>query len=521
VTAVQQAKVVVSKLPDSDGQVRTGALLARQGPILTVRWDDDGREEDVRISTTTTFVVPGSVRHQGLVDPAALIARLKTEPVTVFVELLREYGPAMTATELKEKLTDLGLDTEAVSKAWRRAQPKLGEVEEVRAAKNKNSYRWIRPKPEATDAEPETADAPAAREDLDVQKASANASLSASEETATASDVPKRIEQVADLPTGEAEAQSAPDTPPSLAQALAAALGEEPAPDVLHYAERPLATAARLGQLDDARLERLVTSVREEEQAQCIALLAALPRSAKPIDAVRMTAADPVSIRAVLAASVAELRERPSADPQVMSAVGWLLRRVVGLSLNVEAMPSLIGLAAAIAVDPGKNDLETLDHVARVLHRQLPLMDQDEREVVDLDAVARIAAKLPFSPQGGRPALMSVVSRVWSERVTEEIWWRDATLTNLADCAAGLLGGVTSRPDVAARVIAPLMMHELSKVTSRIRLGKLLALPAEFVEHLAPDRVANAFRRVAGNDPVVESWLRMLAPGRPTTAANL
>jgi hypothetical protein len=517
VTAVQQADVVVRKLPGSDGQVRTGVLLARQGPSLTVRWDDDGREEDVRISTTTTFAVRGSVRHQGLVDRAALIARLETEPVAVVLQLLRDHESGMTAVQIKEKFTDLGLDRELVDKVWKRVQSKLAKLDRVRFATM--SYRWIGPKPEVREAQAgpprdPSADgvtAPAGREAPEPQRSPADASLTASEKTTSASQQPRRIAPLADLSPGEAATQSAADKPVSLALALAAALGDRPVPDASHYAARPLATAARLHRLDDAVLDRLVTSVGAQEQARVIALLAALPRSAKPVDAVRVTAVDPVLIQSLMAASAAELRERSPVDPEVMSAVRWLLRRVIALPLDVQAVPSLIELAAAIAADPGKGDLATLDRIAQLLHRQLPVMKKDERDVVDLDAVSRIASKLSFTPQGGRAALLSAVGLVWPERVTDEIWWRDATLTDLADCATGFLGPVTSRPEVAKCVIAPRMTRELSRVTSRVRLAKLLTLPAEFVEHLAPEGVANAFRRVGGNDPVVESWVQMLA----------
>jgi hypothetical protein len=61
--AVEEDKIVVRKLPDSGGRVRTGTLLAQRGSSLTVRWDDDGSEEEVGLDRTTTFAQRGSLRH--------------------------------------------------------------------------------------------------------------------------------------------------------------------------------------------------------------------------------------------------------------------------------------------------------------------------------------------------------------------------------------------------------------------------------------------------------------------------
>jgi hypothetical protein len=95
VAAVEQAKVVVRKLPDSGGQVRTGTLLAQQGSSLRVRWDDDGCEEDVLLTTTTRFAERGSLRHHALVDLAAFTTRLEAEPAAVVVWLRREQASTM------------------------------------------------------------------------------------------------------------------------------------------------------------------------------------------------------------------------------------------------------------------------------------------------------------------------------------------------------------------------------------------------------------------------------------------
>lgn len=141
--------VVVSKPSGPEGPVRTGELLAKDKGVLTVRWEDDGSEEDVRISATTTFMPRGSLRHEAFADPGRFAERLRQDAVGVFAQVLREGGGRQRAADLKKQLVELGLDSGTVDKAWRRAQKRLGELEEV--TETNNAFRWRpvrRPEPE-------------------------------------------------------------------------------------------------------------------------------------------------------------------------------------------------------------------------------------------------------------------------------------------------------------------------------------------------------------------------------------
>ncbi|MGI8333660.1 hypothetical protein ACRYCC_27235 [Actinomadura scrupuli] len=521
---MDQVKVVVRKLPDSGGRVRTGILLAKQGSAMTVRWDDDGTEEEVVFSATTRFAPQGSLLHQALVDIAAFTARLEADPVTVVASLLSEHKSALTTTEIKQKFMDLGVAREVVDRVWKQAQKKLVEHDGIRST-GRMTYKWTRAKAETPtqaegpgDSDTEVASEPAPVKDLSARPVPGAAPaevVDVAGEAVGVAGAPDGTAEPVDASGESAEAQTTPGAV-SLAEAFAAALTDEPVPTALHYGQQPLATAARLGsRLDDAGVDRLLTSVCDEERAQAHALLLALPRPAEPIDAAQQqSAVDLTSIQAVLAAAAAELRGRSPSGPGLKSAASGLLRRVVDWPLEAQALPALIELTAtatATATEPGKDELEILESVTQILHRRLPVMKPDERKAVAPELVARIAAKLPLTRRGGRAALLSAVSGVWPERIADEIWWREVSLTELTDCASGVLGRVTARQEVAERVIAPLMARELSKVTSRTRLSGLLALPQEFVEYLPAQGIANAFQRVAGNDPVVDSWVRALA----------
>jgi len=271
-----------------------------------------------------------------------------------------------------------------------------------------------------------------------------------------------------------------------------------------------LATAVRLGRLDDDDLQRLMESVQDDDRATVLALLAALPRGADPVDG-RLADIDPAALEAVLVAGAKELLDQQQPDRALGAAAVRLLRRAAEKPVPVQTLPAMIRLSAAVADAPTKDALAALDRVVKIVADHLDSLPTRERDALDLDAVARLAAAVPFTPNGGRAALVTAVARAWPKRVTEEIWWEGATAAALAEAAAGPLGRVTARSDVAECIIAPLLARELSNVTSRGRLAGLMGMPTEFVRQVPPAAVTNAFRRVASGDPVVEDWLRLLA----------
>ncbi|MEU6036054.1 hypothetical protein ABZ801_11660 [Actinomadura sp. NPDC047616] len=507
---MDQGQIVVSRSPEGDGRVRTGALLGRSGLVMTVRWDDDGREEDVRITVDTTFVVPGTLRHEAFVDLAGLTARLESDPVAVFTQLLREHPGYLTATQIKQKLADLRLDQAVLNMAWKKAQAKLKEHHRVKV--DGKRYKWCAILPEDTETPAEAQAEPTRSQEQERHGAPATDEAPS---TPVTQEVPAAPAPVSDEPEQDVvlmETTADDEEPVPWLQAVAAALRDGAAPDASAYTRRPLATAVRLGRLDDVAIQRLVESVQDDDQTTALALLAALPRGAEPVDE-RLADIDPAALEAVLVAGAEELRERQPPDRALSAAALRLLRRAAEKPAPFQTAPALIRLAAAVAVDPGKDALAVLDRVVKVVGEHLASVSTKERDAValDLDTVARLAAVLPFTRHGGRAVLVAAVARAWPERVTEEIWWEGATATALAEAAAGTLSRVTARPDVAERILAPLLARELPNVTSRVRLARLMGMPTEFVQQVPPAAVTNAFRRVAASDPAVEDWLRLLA----------
>jgi hypothetical protein len=420
----------------------------------------------------------------------------------------------MTAVGIKEKFSNLGLDIEVVDQAWKRAQRKLGDQKNVAVSGKK--YRWKGNEGKATPGEPATlpevevtaTEKPGAQEPLPDDSSEELGEMV--DTTAQPKEMPGSAEIRVEEPSqeiAEEELEGRPaDAPVSLAEAIAAALGDEPVPDLLTYASRPLSTGCRLGELDEAQIDHLLASVRDEERAHAVALLVPLPQAAKAIDARGLTEVPAETMREVMVASTAELRGRLG-HPDSRAAAGRLLQRVSDLPMAPQSLLAFIRLAAAFAVDANKGELAVLERAAHALHGWLNRTTREDVEAVEPEMLARVAVDLPLTSRGGRAALLVAVGRLWPEQVANEIWWRNVTLTALADSATGILGRVTSQHEVAERVIAPLMARELAKTASRVRLASLLALPHEFVASLPAEGVANAFRRVALDDPLVDSWV--------------
>ncbi|MEO3786844.1 hypothetical protein ABGB12_26250 [Actinocorallia sp. B10E7] len=455
---MERAEIVVSKSLELDGLIRTGELLSRKGGMLTVRWDDDGREEQVRISSTTTFMPPGSLRHQAFVDPAALSRRLGEDPLALVVQLLRENGTRLKAPDIKSLLGGFGLDPADVDKAWRRVQSRLASLEEV--AVSKAGYRW----------KPQRHHAPAP----------------------PAQDAP---------PAPEEE----PTPAPSL---LDSVLGSSSPAALREHLKTPLAVGVRLGRLSESELELLVESAPDGAEHAVRSLLLARPGHDQPLELVG--GLSPADVDAVLTRAAAEIREDDSSQ---RSALFFLLTRALRLGALARTSPrTTVELLAPIALktDLSKDDQALIADVLGVLQGVLRSASHEDRAAVDLRRLAAVAAALPFASGGtGRAPFLATVFKIWPAQRTDRVWWTGAAPSALNECEPQLRQ-VFEDPDVKDRVLAPLMAKEIADVATRPHLTRLLGLPAALVECLPPSEVAAALRRVSHTDPSLASWLNAL-----------
>ncbi|MFD6731082.1 hypothetical protein ACFWDZ_08265 [Micromonospora aurantiaca] len=462
-----------------------------------MRWEDTGEEEEVSSDSRTAFASRGSLRHQWLIDPGSLPDLFAADPKGLVLRLLRETGVPMTAKRVKEELVAFGLDEKKIASAWAAARKLFatsGVKEDGKGAAR--TYAWTGRVAEPTQTGG-TAPAGADRRACEAEPAKTTVTTEPS--------LSKR-----ETPEGGTSANAPADEPEverveTFAQAVARALGDEPARGIDHYAKKPLQTGTRLGRLGESAVSGLVASLPNEERHQALGLFLALPIRVEVLDGPgREAPLDPATVHAVLVAAVAEIRRDTDPSPASRLAVGWLMRRA-SAAARPSASAALIALMAYAAEGP-ERDSEALDLAAQALSRHLPLLPSEARQAIDFGALAAAVAHLPLQPRGGRVALLAAVAKARPEGIADEAWWSGVKLSALVACAAGGLGSVTSLPVISERVLRPLVMKEISAVNSRTRLAWILGLPREFAAQLPADAVAAAFRRVAKEDRLVTEW---------------
>ncbi|MEQ4303900.1 hypothetical protein ABNF97_21385 [Plantactinospora sp. B6F1] len=507
---MERAKVVVRRPVNQGESARVATVLSEAGkPTVAyrVRWDDTGEEEDLRLGRHNLLVVRGSLRHEWLMDPGSVPEAFRKDPHGLIIRVLCESDKPLTAKRLIEQLVNLGVDAEAASAGWAATRRKFNESDLERTGKGSGStYRWRGSRgPGAdragsvTDDRTETAgrrDAPPDQPDLPI--------VTTAPENSTAAPVDP------ELPAAEPSGKEPDEGPVTLADALARVLGAESEGGMDEIVRRPLWLGVRLGRLTESSLSDLLHSLTGADRIRATGLLLALPRQSDALESPENSSAlDAQTIDDILAVAAAELCTAAESSAGSEAAVAWLIRRTASLARPAAAQP-LVQLAEFLA-RARQPDLTALDEAARMLGRALPLLPPDDLVAVDRAALSVVAVQLPLTVNGGRAALLAGLAKASPEDIAEPVWWSGVTLRSLAECGAGLLGGVTSMPEVVARVLRPLVIENLTAVSSRAQLVHLLGLPSEFFAEVPAEAVAAAFRRTGRADPTVAGWVRALA----------
>ncbi|MBQ1059822.1 hypothetical protein [Micromonospora sp. C41] len=497
---MEQPELVMVREPDRpDEPVRIGTVLSKEGSLFRVRWDD-GSEESVRLGGRIAGAPQGSLRLAFLRDRASAVAAFEANPFDAVTRLLQENEKGLTRKQIREKLTDLGLDIGSGSPRWRRIEQALTSSDEI-SVSGKGVAAIFQSKLKAERARSRsglTRILPEADQHAPVPAAEAIGGTAKPEASSTSSVPAEAID-------GSTTASST--APASLAARLAQMMGEDESQPLRHYLSKPLAVGARLQKLTGEELEALLESLTREDAAALELLLLVTSRSSsaadRSLDGGRMTD--------LLAAAAAEVGAQAVLDPDLSVTAEALLRRASdGVDLPTAAIPSLATIGHAVALGRGSEARQVLEAVALVLSQLLRSLSRDERVSIDLEGLAPLVAPLPFTRDGGRAALIATVSKVHSKSVLSDAWWSGASLDELVACASGPLGAVTSRPEVCAEFLWPLMLRELSLVESRGRLAFLMGVPSEFLAGVSGEVLAAALRRVAAIDRIVAGWAAAL-----------
>ncbi|MBN6052832.1 hypothetical protein JYK22_12915, partial [Nonomuraea sp. RK-328] len=485
---VDRTQVMVRRLGDGE-PVRVGEVLSRERGVFTVRWNDDGTEESLRLDYRNLLVTEGTLRFISLMDPDQISKRFTADPLRLVLQLLSEHPNGLKATDIKSKLVDLGLEGESVDKAWRSIQTKLakhGDVAIKGGNKTVKTYAY-RVKPSDTP--------PASLPDVD---------------TPEGAQAPQgTIAPEAAAPEPE-ETAAAEEPVESFSTRLTSLLGFKQARKISELLAEPLRTGVALGRLDSATIERFSSRLDESDQRTFSTLLLAVPKKTQAVPL-------PAEIQhEVLDAAIAELLKEAPAEFRV--AAGWLLRRVAASStLPAEVAGPFAQLALFLADNPQKADLEVLDLVAHALSRAVPALGDD---VLSPERLALLAQSLPFSEKGGRVPLMVAVHERSPRSLLIPRWWDGASTQALVECGHGRFGKIITSTEILEPIVRPLLERELTQVTTRARLGIFLSLPAELAGQLPVSAFVNAFRRVGRHDPIAAAWAEALGGAEQLAATR-
>ena len=126
-------------------RARTGSILADDGTIYHVKWDDTGEEERVGRAADVHVATRGSLRFLALSDTRLFHAVFAQEPLAVVLHLLADSPVPLNVREIREHLFELGLRNETWARHWPRALavlPKWPDV--VRRQKGDTlAYAWV------------------------------------------------------------------------------------------------------------------------------------------------------------------------------------------------------------------------------------------------------------------------------------------------------------------------------------------------------------------------------------------
>ncbi|WP_212999854.1 hypothetical protein [Winogradskya consettensis] len=164
------------RVSDSFGvrRARIGSILADDGTIYLVKWDDTDEEERVPRAADVHVATRGSLRFLALSDARLFHAVFAQEPLAVILHLLAESSAPLNVREIREHLVGLGLRNETWARHWPRVLavlPKWPGV--VRRHKGDTlAYAWVgddlpdlpsdaEPEPEPERATPTPASKPA------------------------------------------------------------------------------------------------------------------------------------------------------------------------------------------------------------------------------------------------------------------------------------------------------------------------------------------------------------------------
>lgn len=474
-----------------------------KGKTLTVRWPD-GTEETYERRSDEITVEHGSIVHLLRVSPRALESTLRSEPASVFRQLLAETGRAMRASDLKERLGSL--DRSLVDKAWDRAKRELDTAEDVtKSASRPPAYRLFRS--EAAAAQPipsggvstaQTASSPPALAESTPERSRDTSGSMEATSAIRSPSIPRATPQVTATPSFS-EGKAGPATDP-LVSLLAKRFGGSGDEDLEALAARPLSLSIDLGKLKAAELKAELADL-DAEHRQLMALV--LGRGKERLLEADLLALPAEQHEAGLRAGLGEIAAARTEAAALVPSEAAMLERALAAGPLPPGL--LVDLARTFADhrDAGRRGLDlALGALARWLSAEGTFADPS----IDLRRVASAARRAEFARTGGRASWLATLHRVSPDLAADPVWWDGATFDQLAAAGHGPLATALGDATIAESVVRPLVEEVVRGTETRAGLARLWAAPHPLARWVGTEDLKHAMLRIGKRDEIARSW---------------
>ena len=467
------------------------------------------------------FVTFGSLSHFNLLHTDHLRKAFEADPSAVFEQALVDARGSLNVRSLKERLIQVGLPSEHVEDAWKRAKKTLDESEEVKVTKSGslNNYLWKGEQNSRLSAFiPLTISGGA--EELVGQDGDALGL-----EVSVAPEVPEAEQIAPQSDPGTTPSQPEPSTPGDgtfavgtadvsdgervdsadlLLSTLRRVLGDEAPHSVDAIPRSVLQFGSALSKTPEEDLGALA-DVPDEQRLLVTLLLVARDREIMlwP-DAPKNL--DPVVARAALEAALDEASRSVESAAVLLRFVSRVLDRtsVADLPFLLVANAFVKSAAVAAGSKPSKNFLLIANALAARTKASV-VQEWIEVDPLILD-ISRGMTRLPLDQDGPRSRFLAALFEIRRKHLDGELLWKGADIDALDLAAGGAMRRALQDPDISERVVRSKVEQLIKECATRRDLGKLVALRGAFAKYIEPNAIIAVMQRVAKEDPKANEW---------------
>ncbi|MCF4122009.1 hypothetical protein L1785_13580 [Antribacter sp. KLBMP9083] len=290
---------------------------------------------------------------------------------------------------------------------------------------------------------------------------------------------------------------------------LAGALTDNvPAAVVKELAGKPLATIDQMSGVSAKVVATAASAVSSNDLAAMLLLVASTSEAPKGVTGRSRDALEYLVRQVAAELRSAAGRRHERALSLFVSRSAPLLSRV-----SAEALIELLGAFTSTTVRT---------HGEQVLAAIVQALQTSDRIDVSEKGLRELGKQAALMPLAESPARQALLGRLWLLKPAEAglaRWWSEVGADDVVAVTDGALLRALAEPTIAAHV-APKVRVAVDDAQTRRRLLTLLASPPEVAAMVDPERVGQAFARIASADKVFAAWRAVFTGAADRAAAE-